>query len=371
MRKENFMKKQKNIIKLSNLLLDSLNELKKARLQQIQTMMDDFSIRCSEVTENSNLFRTAVEKGWLIGAENIRSRVSRNINDFSYHIQRFKEFINADETSLPKLSDIYAELLQIEQEFGELKFDLKEKTLSITTEPITLEDIPLGPFEVRLSIGRINNLYSDSSYRIIALKPNPASCNEDVTHPHVSDEMLCEGEGHLPIRIALEQGRLCDFFTMVVNILQTYNSSSPHVALGDWSGIGCYDCGCTVDSESAYSCYSCGHDFCECCTSYCHSCDETICLGCGSECPNCGELVCHKCLIKCSQCGSRLCGCCAEDGDLCSECRNLAEDSEHIEQTKTDNEKENKNEEQDKCSKKRKANAKVQSDSLGETAVHA
>ena len=371
MRKENFMKKQKNIIRLSNMLLESLNELKKARLQQIQTMMDDFNIKCSEVTKDSHLFHTAIEKGWLIGAENIRSRASRNLNDFSYHIQRFKELINADEMVLPNFSDIYAELLQIEQEFGDVKFDSKEKFLSITTESITLEDIPLGPFEVNLSINRINNLYSDSPYRIIALKPNPASCNEEVTHPHVSDEMLCEGEGHVAIRIALEQGRLCDFFTMIVNILQTYNPSSPHVSLDDWSGIGCYDCGCTVDRENSYYCYSCQNDFCECCTSYCHSCDETICLGCGSECPNCGELVCHNCLIKCSQCGSRLCKCWAEESDLCSECRNLAEDSEQIEQTKTNNEKENKNEEQDKCSKKRKANAKVQSDSMGETTIHA
>jgi len=359
LRKENFMKKQKNLIRLSNLLLDSLNELKKARLQQIQTMMDDFNVKCSEATKDSNLFRTAVEKGWLIGADDIRSKISRNINDFSYHLQRFKEFINADETSLPNFSDIYAELLQMEQEFGDVKFDLEGKFLSVTTDPITLEGIPLGPFEVSLPINRISKLYSDSPYRVIALKPNPASCNESVTHPHVSDEMLCEGEGHVAIRIALEQGRICDFFTMIVNILQTYNPSSPHVALDEWDGISCYDCGCTVDKENAYYCSSCERDFCECCTSYCHSCDETICLGCGTECPDCGELVCESCLIECSQCGSRLCRCCAEEGDLCSECRDIAEDNENVEQTKTDNEKENKNEKQDKCSKKRKANAKV------------
>ncbi|MFA6424713.1 MAG: hypothetical protein WCW64_00840 [Phycisphaerae bacterium] len=359
------MEKQKNIIRLSNLLLDSLDELKKAKSQQIQSMMEDFSIRCSNATKDSHLFRVAVEKGWLIGAENIRSRISRNINDFSYYLQTFKQLINADETSLPKLSDIYAELLQAEQEFGDIKFDLKEKTLSITTEPITLEDIPLGPFEVSLSIGRINNLYSDSPYRIIALEPNPASCNEEVTHPHVSDETLCEGEGHVPIRAALEQGRFCDFFTMIVNLLQTYNPSSPYVSLDDWSGICCYDCGSTVDNESVYSCYSCGNEFCECCTSYCHSCDETICLGCGTECPNCGELVCHKCLIECSECGSRLCRCCAEEGDLCSECRDIAENSEQ--QTKTNNEKENKNEEQIKCQN----NAAVQPDGVGKTTIHA
>lgn len=167
------MQKQKKLIRLSNLLLDSLSELKKAKLQQIQTMMDDFNIKCSDATKDSHLFHTVVEKGWLIGAENIRSRIERNLSDFSYHLQRFKELINANETVLPNFSDIFAELLQAEQEFGELSFNLSEKTISVTTESITLEDIPLGPFEIQLSIGQISNLYSDAPYRIIALGLTP------------------------------------------------------------------------------------------------------------------------------------------------------------------------------------------------------
>ena len=193
------MKKQKNLMRLSNLLLDSLSELKKARLQQIQAVMDDFNNQCSQATKDSHLFRTAVEKGWLIGAEDIRSRVSRNLNDFSYYLQRFKELVNADETEtvLPNYSDIFAELSQIEQEFGGIKFDSNEKTLSITTEPITLEDISFGPFEVKLFIGQMGRLYTDSPFRVIALEPNPAGNDSDVTHPHVSAERLCEGDGQL------------------------------------------------------------------------------------------------------------------------------------------------------------------------------
>jgi len=154
------MKKQKNLIRLSNLLLDSLYELKKAKLRQIQSVMEDFGIRCSDATKDSHLFRAAIERGWLTGAENIRSRIDRNLNDFSYYLQRFKELVNSDETVLPKMADIYAELVQIEQEFGEIKFDPKEKDISVTTEPIILNDIPLGPFEVRLAIDQISKLYS-------------------------------------------------------------------------------------------------------------------------------------------------------------------------------------------------------------------
>ena len=36
-------------------------------------------------------------------------------------------------------------------------------------------------------------------YRVIALDPHPATKSESITHPHVQDERLCEGEGHAAI----------------------------------------------------------------------------------------------------------------------------------------------------------------------------
>jgi hypothetical protein len=351
------MEKQKNLIKLSNLLLDSLNELKRARLQQIQAVMDDFSVKCSEATKDSRLFSTAVEKGWLIGAEDVRSRVSRNLNDFSYYLQRFKELVNEDETAVPNFSDIFAELLQAEQEFGEVKFDSNEKTLSITTEPITLEDISFGPFEIKLFVSQLYRLYSDSPYRVIALEPNPAGNDSDVTHPHVSAERLCEGDGHVAIRKSIEQGRLCDFFTMAINILQTYNPDSPYVALDEWEGRACYDCGCTIFDDESYYCERCDRDYCSQCSTCCRVCDTTVCLGCSCECQGCNEPVCRDCADTCKVCEETFCKNCLTEDGLCENC-----ESER---------KENENEERDECSEKPKADAEVQSDSMGETSIHA
>ena len=357
MRKGNFMEKQKNLIKLSNLLLDSLYELRKAKLRQIQNVMEDFGIRCSDATKDSHLFHRAIEKGWLTGADNIRSRVSRNLNDFSYYLQKFKELVNDDETVLPKLADIYAELAQIEQEFGEIKFDSNEKAISVTTEPITLNDIPLGPFEVKLAIDQISKLYSDAPFRIIALEPNPAGANDSVTHPHVSDERLCEGDGHVAIKSAIEQGRFCDFFTLIVNILQTYNPSSPYISLDDWEGTSCYDCGCTVSDDDRYYCEYCDRDYCSECSTYCQKCDTTVCLGCAYECPSCNEPVCHNCTAKCEDCERTFCKDCLDEEGLCQNCQEQRKESE--------------NEEQEQLSEEPKADATVQSDSLGETIVHA
>jgi len=351
------MEKQKKLIRLSNLLLDSLYELKKARLWQIQNVMEDFGLRCSDTTKDSHLFHAAIGRNWITSAEQVVLRVSRNLNDFSHYLQRFKELVNADETVLPNLADIYAELIQIEQEFGEIKFDSNEKTLSITTEPITLNDIPLGPFEIQLAVDQISKLYSDAPYRIIALEPNPAGSNEDVTHPHVSSERLCEGDGHVAIRSAIEHGRFCDFFTMAINILQTYNPDSPYISLDDWEGASCYDCGSIVSDDDRYYCEYCDRDYCSECSTYCQKCDTTVCLGCAYECPSCNEPVCRNCTAKCRDCEQAFCKDCLDEEGLCQDCQEQRKESE--------------NEEQEQLSEEPKADASVQSDSLGETTIHA
>lgn len=357
MRKENFMKKYKNIVKLSNLLLDAINGLKTARLQKIQTSMEEFSCKCCDANKDSHLFYAAIEKGWFKSAEKIRTKVNRNLNDFSYQLQQFKNSVSSDETVLPKLSDIFAELSQIDEELGEYQFDLKEKTISVITEPITLDEIAFGQFEIKLFLNEISKLYTDSPYRIIALEPNPAGTDDNVTHPHVSSERLCEGDGHVSIKRSLEQGRLCDFFTMIISILQTYNPDSPYVSLDSWEGISCYDCGYTVSGDDSYYCEYCDHDYCSSCSSYCQICDTTICLGCAYGCPSCNEPVCKECTAECEDCEQTFCKDCLTEEGLCQNCE--------------ENRKENENEEQESKPKNTETNAAIQSDSVGETIVHA
>jgi len=355
MRKGKFMEKNRNKIKLANMLLDALFELKKAKLKHIQDKLKEFSNKCTEATKNSHIFYAAVEKGWFEATEKIKTRVNRNLCDFSCHLQQFKNLADSDETKLPKPAVIFTDLMQIEDEFGELSFDFETKTVSVTTDPITLDDITFGSFEIRLSINEMSKLYTDSSYRVIAIEPNPAATDENVTHPHVSSERLCEGDGHVAIRKAIEQGRLCDFFTMVTNILQTYNPDSPYVALSDWDGICCYDCGYTVSSDECYYCEDCDRDYCSQCSTCCQICDTTICLGCSFECQNCEQPVCHRCTATCIECEETLCKDCVTEEGICRQC---------IEQRK-----DKQNEEQKEKPTEPKAGPTVQPDSVGQTAV--
>ena len=314
------MKKQKELFQLSDTTLKAIDELKIQHLKKIQNSMADFCYHCGNAGKDSHMLNLAVQRNWQASAKKIIGRINRNLNDFSYQLQRVQQTMNSETGKTPKLNDIYAELCQIQQEYGQLKYDLKEQTLSIITDSISLDDIPFGPFEIRLRISDICQLYSSSPYRVIALDPNPAGSDSCVTHPHVSNDILCEGDGHMPIRRALEDGRLCDFFTIIINILQTYNPDSPYVSLDDWEGVSCCDCGRSVSGDDSYYCEFCDNDYCSQCSTYCQRCDTTTCLGCAYECPDCEEPVCRNCIAVCKQCEGEFCKDCLTEDGLCKSC---------------------------------------------------
>ena len=109
-------------------------------------------------------------------------------------------------------------------EFEAVDIDLGEHELSVTTDRIVLEGINLGSFKIRLDW---HLLGFSSAYRVMALDPNPAAKNEDITHPHVQDGNLCEGEGRSAVQAALEECRLYDFFLLVSRLLHTYGRGKP------------------------------------------------------------------------------------------------------------------------------------------------
>ena len=112
------MKKYKNKIWLANRLLDSLSELKKAKLRHIQNKFEEFNCKYTEAAKDSRIFHAAIDRGWFKSAEKIKTRLNRNLNDFSYRLQQFKILADSEEIKLPKTADIFADIVQIEQEFG-------------------------------------------------------------------------------------------------------------------------------------------------------------------------------------------------------------------------------------------------------------
>ena len=212
---------------------------------------------------------------------------------------------------------IYADLVALEDEFEDLEVDFDERALSVTTQPITLEHLELGPFQIRLHWANIAERYAP--YEVIALEPAPASANHSVTHPHVQDRVLCPGEGRSAIDAALSSGRLLDFFTLVERVLATYARGSAYVEISDWHGSPCDACGATVDENDRSYCERCGDLLCEDCTQSCADCGRSSCGGCLFSCAVCQQACCESCLQTCRNCNAKVCDDCRID-EFCESC---------------------------------------------------
>jgi len=273
-------------------------------------------------------------------------------------VSRIKQLTEKPCKEAPKLHLLVEELDQLQEEFGDIGFDKDTNIIFVVTEPITLDDIYLGPFKIQLELNKLCELFQNRPYHCIALEPNPAATSSDITHPHVSNNELCEGDGSVIITASLEQGRLCDFFTIVKSTLTTYNPDSPHVSLDNWDGVACYECGYTVGSEDTYYCEHCDREYCSECSMCCCWCEETVCGGCVrscsyceepfcpaclSACPYCDESFCKRCIVKCSQCESLCCKSCLDES-VCPDCKERKETEENGKQQENQKRTEKQNE---------------------------
>jgi hypothetical protein len=261
----------------------------------------------------------AQARGWRLAAgvlsEELRyvaTRLEDEVAQYSRTLRR-----PASALRCARLVDIYQDLVALDTELEALDFSRQERWLSVTTEPIELEGVYLGPFEIRL---RWTEPVDAPSYRVVALEPHPAATRDNVTHPHVLDEILCEGDGRVVIRRALAEGRLYDFFVLVASVLRSYNAQSPFVALEVWRGAECSDCGALVSDEERYVCNACGENLCEGCDILCDGCSDGFCMDCLARCVACDQFNCRGCAKRCGACGAALCGHCFTKNERCGDC---------------------------------------------------
>ena len=336
------MEDKKNLIRMADEIREELIRLKQSRYLELMRQLTTFAGQLQEFTAQSRKMGASLANGWLSAAERCCNGVNRLLSDIPHSVSKLRQLTNNERKELPTLSSLVDELKQVQDEFGSLEIDKVENTISVITESITLDDVYLGPFRIQLELKRFSDLYTSSPYHVIALSPNPAATDETVTHPHVSNEILCEGDGCVAIRTALEQGRLSDFFTMVRSILTTYNPDSPYVSLDDWCGEPCYDCGYVMSRDDIYYCNYCEHDYCQECSTYCRCCDETCCLGCSEQCSYCEDHVCPNCMKQCAECESACCSSCLED-NICPYCKEEMENNNDDQECKTSETNENGN----------------------------
>jgi hypothetical protein len=292
--------------------------LHQARTQTGEIQLPDYDwTECQTVVRK---IRLAQSRGWHQAAaaltDSLRYPLCRCL-------QRLNDLCNRSVSARPSeavaaVRDIFADLEVLLDEFDDLSIDLPGAVLSVTTAPIVLEGVLLGRFQVRLHWDWIGRAHS---YEVVALEPNPACSSESTTHPHVVEDRLCEGDGKLPIVQALHHGRLLDFFQIVNRVLNNYNPSSAYVALSDWEGSGCSDCGEIVGPDDERTCGMCEGTLCGNCALTCERCESSCCYECSRHCESCGQDLCRGCAIECEKCQRPLCTKCLSDSDLCPDCQ--------------------------------------------------
>ena len=220
---------------------------------------------------------------------------------------------------------IYEDLVALDREFEELTVSLQRTTVAVDTPPIVLEDIPLGRFRIVLNWTDIAAPYPP--YCVVALDPHPAAGCEAWVHPHLDGETLCAGDGRAAIARALAEGRVYDFFVIVRQVLNTYNSGGAYMPLEEWHGEQCGDCGDRMPASEIRSCEDCPEKMCGDCRSFCDDCERSLCCDCTMECAVCEENFCSACGESCAGCSQPVCRGCLND-DKCTTCESEENEEE-------------------------------------------
>lgn len=295
------------LLQVSQAIRERVTAGKSSRYRGLADMLDPMIECVKRLHSLRRRLRLCASRQRFVAATKVVAQLCDNLRILSYDTSKLSVAANCADLRTPSAAELIADLQQAQREFDGLRYDQQQKLLAASVGPIELESVYLGEFEIRLKLTLANQEDHETAFEVAALDPHPSASDETVTHPHVRDRVLCAGDGATAIRSALAQGRICDFFLLVKSVLCNYNSSSPYVALTEWEGEPCYDCGTRMSCDDLCCCSDCQHEFCSECLTCCIRCDRDYCLECLVECPGCLERVCEGCLVVCPNCKRKLC----------------------------------------------------------------
>jgi hypothetical protein len=279
--------------------------LARARIGRRDQRLGHLAESCQALARRHGLLERARRHGLPLAADRLRSRLHDDlyrVHQVAAELVQLKR--DAAPPPPPSLEALLADLGELRSEFASAAFDAGEDQITIRTEPIVLDAVALGPFQIELHLARLAREPGSGCFRCVALEPNPAAGNSSVTHPHVSDGTLCAGDAFESIQLALSQGRVCDAFLLVAGVLRAYNPGSPYVSLEEWEGADCPECSAAVRRrDDLYHCEDCDRDVCDGCMGQCDVCDGSCCHACLERDPVSQRECCPNCRQTCSTCG--------------------------------------------------------------------
>ena len=265
-------------------------------------------------------------------ATSLRSELHTQLKGLGRRIDELRDACETPAAVPPDRCEWIRELRHLETEFGTTTVLWTKQVIRVMTEPIELQGVSLGSFAIEFNWGG-GPESGVRAFEAKAMQPNHPPGRDDVTHPHVEDDVLCTGSAKDALEQAVADGRLVDAFQIVHSGLTSYNPHSAYVPLRDWDGTQCSQCGSRVRAGEASTCEGCHADLCDECGERCEACDELRCGDCLEPCDVCRERhcrgtlsavdsrsVCPSCCRTCRKCGtSRLADELDADG-LCPDC---------------------------------------------------
>ena len=126
----------------------------------------------SRIRKTSKFLEVAEAKGWVEVISHLEKGQRQNLLNLRNQVSEMSEAYNAKKPVLPQLADLLAEVRQLEEEFDGLNIDWGGKFLAVKIPPVTLEEVSLGAFQIRLFWSRLAQGCEVTCFEIVALDPN-------------------------------------------------------------------------------------------------------------------------------------------------------------------------------------------------------
>ncbi len=153
---------EKEIVHVASRIQNALRILHKHRYKRCIVQLDLLVSKAGELGPNARKLKIALARDWLAAAEHACKNASRLLTDIPFLVTNVQSLLGRRCVEVSKLSMIVDELRVLCDEFDDVEWDREEQALCAVTEPITLQDTYLGPFQIALHLDKLIELYERS-----------------------------------------------------------------------------------------------------------------------------------------------------------------------------------------------------------------
>ena len=133
---------------------DRLKALSVSRYAELSTRLETLAVGIEQLHNFRRRLQICTARKWLAAAAEVSKNLAYSLPGLVRDIGHIEDAANRLDAPIPHLSELVAELRQAEEEFGQLSYDRKKQFLAVVTDPIELEGMYLGEFEIRLLLVR-------------------------------------------------------------------------------------------------------------------------------------------------------------------------------------------------------------------------